>query len=231
MMRIREGLQLMRTGTGRLLLRQTVRERLYSRRVAIGVRRDLNVPHDPGPARIPLEVRQLRPEDDLSFIADDPGLTPREARERAVQRWLLNSDLPPPWVAVEPDGTVCFMVWLLFARDNAAIQKQWGEVLPMLKPDEALLEGPYTAESHRGLRVMHAMVEIFEAPRDFGVRYEMGFIGEKNAAQLRVAQQGLWVPFVKREVSYFLFRRHVRFLPFSEADEVALAKTTKQLKL
>ena len=103
MMRVREGLELIRSSHGRRWLWGTARRRLYSRRVAIGVRRDLSVyvagdpAHDLAavpPAKIPLVVRQLRPDDDLSFIAAVPGLAPQAAQVRADQRWLLSSTFP-----------------------------------------------------------------------------------------------------------------------------------------
>jgi hypothetical protein len=170
-----------------------------------------------GEPKIPLEVRHLRPDDDLSLIADDPGLSPKAAAERAVQRWLLGSNLPPPAVAIDPDGKVCFMAWMLTAQDNELIRARWGESLPQLKPGEAVIEGPFTAQSHRGLRVMHAYDAILDAARDSGVRYVMGFIGETNKAQLKVAEYGGFVPFIKREERWFLFHRRIRFLPVSDA--------------
>jgi hypothetical protein len=167
-------------------------------------------------------VRHLQPGDDLSFIADEPGLSPRAAAERTVQRWLLGSNLPPPAVALDADGKVCFMAWLLTADDNECIQKRWGDLLPVLKPGEALVEGPFTAESHRGLGVMHAYNAILDAARESGIRYVMGFIAEGNIAQLKVAQVGGFIPYMKREENWFLFRRRVRFTPLTE-EEIARA--------
>ena len=92
------------------------------------------------------------------------------------QRWFLSRDLPTCWVAVDPDGTVCFMTWLLTARDNALIRAQWGGLFPELQPDEAMFEGIYTAESHRELGIMaDAVNRIMEQARDFGMRYSVGF--------------------------------------------------------
>jgi hypothetical protein len=150
MMRVREGLELIRSAHGRRWLWRTARQRLYSRRVAIGIRRDMSAPFAVPSAKIPLVVRQLQPGDDLSFIAAVAGLAPRAAQQRADQRWFLSAGLPTPWVAVDPDGTVCFMTWRLTARDNALIRARWGGLFPELQPDEAMIEGSYTAESHRG---------------------------------------------------------------------------------
>ena len=221
MMRVREGLELIRSSDGRRWLWWTARQRLYSRRVSIGVRRDMSVPFiELPPAKIPLVVRQLGPDDDLSFIAAVPGLAPQMAQLRAGQRWLLSGDLPAPWVAVDPDGTVRYMQWLLTARHNAAIRAVWGGLLPELQPDEALFEVPYTAESDRRLGIMQeAAKQILEWARDSGVRYTIGFIAEGNVASLGVAEKGAFVPFIKREESWFLFRQRIRFLPLANATK------------
>jgi hypothetical protein len=221
-MRVREALTILRSRQGFRWLRQTLRQRFKSRRIAIGVRRDLQVDVPVSPPKIPLVVRHLRPDDDLSFIADDPGLSPRAASERMVQRWLLGSNLPPPAVALDADGKVCFMAWMLTAQDNDVIRARWGEMIPPLKPGEAVIEGPFTAESHRGLGVMHAYNAILDAARESGLRYVMGFIAEGNIAQLKVANVGGFLPFIKREERWFLFRRRVSFLPLSD-EEIARA--------
>jgi hypothetical protein len=229
MMRVREGLELIGSSRGRRWLSGTLRKRFHSRVVSIGVRRDLNVyvAGDPAhdldavpPAKIPLEVRPLRPDDDLSIISDVPGLDPRETQMRVDQRWLMTGDLPTPWVAVGPDGAVCFMTFLLTARDNAVIRARWGDLLPQLQPGEALIEGPFAGESARGLGVMKdACRQILERARDDGVRYALGFIGERNLASLKVAEYGGFDPFLKREESWFLFRRRIRFLPIANAPQ------------
>jgi hypothetical protein len=200
-------------------------QRFCSRHVAIGIRRDISVPVAVPPAKIPLVVRQLRPDDDLSFIAAVPGLAPQAAQERAVQRWLLSAGLPTCWVGVDPDGTVCFMTWLFTAQDNALIRAEWAGLFPELQPDEALFEGICTAESHRGLGIMpDAANRVVEwAAHDCGVRHMMGFIGAENVASLKGGAKAGFVPFVKREESWLLFRRRIRFLPPSERDENDLA--------
>jgi hypothetical protein len=229
MKRVRVGLELARSNQGRQWLWLTARKRLSSRVVSIGVRRDLSV-HVEGqigrdlavvpPAKIPLVVRQLRPEDDLSFIDDVPGLDPRSAQMRADQRWLMSGDLPAPWVAVDPDGAVCFMTFLLTARDNAVIQARWGGLLPQLQPDEVLIEGPFAGESARGLGIMKEVAgRLLQVAVASGARYVMGFIGERNVATLKVVELGGLAPFVKREESWFLFRRRIRFVPFENATE------------
>jgi hypothetical protein len=60
-----------------------------------------------------------------------------------------------------------------------------------------------------------------EQARDSGVRYAITFIAEWNAASLKAGEKAGWIPFVKREESWFLFRQRIRFLPPSGRDEIA----------
>ena len=52
-----------------------------------------------------------------------------------------------------------------------------------------------------------------------GVRYVLGFIGEANVPSLKVAEFGGFDPYLKREESWFLFRRRIRFLPFANVTQ------------
>ena len=216
MMPVRDHLRLIRSGNGRRFLWRAVRARLYSRREAVGLRRDLSVPFPVPPAKIPLIVRPLRPDDDLSFIAAVPELAPQAARDRIHQRLLLTYDLPTCWVAVDPDGTACYMQWLIAPRDNALVRARWGGLFPELQPDEALLEGAYTAESHRGQGIMaHAMARIAERARDFGAQYVITFVGHENVASLKGCERAGFAPYVERRDSWSVFRERVRFLPLT----------------
>jgi GNAT superfamily N-acetyltransferase len=132
----------------------------------------------------------------------------------------LTAGLPTCWVALDTDGTACFMMWLIAPRDNALMRAWWGGLFPELQPDEALLEGVYRADSHRGLGIMaDAGSQIAERARDFGARYGIGFIGSGNAASLKASERTRFAPYLKRQESWLLFRRRVRFLPLGESDD------------
>lgn len=205
---------LLRTRRGREWLRRAVRKRFYSTTVSIGIRDDLSVPFPAPPAKIPLVVRKLQPDDDLSLVADVPGLTPEVARHRADQRWLLNSDLPPPWVAIDPDGAVCFIAYLFTAEDNPRMQALWGPLAPVLQPGEALVEGIFTSERHRGLGVfMDAGTKILDQARAMGMRTAVGVAGEKNLGTFKVAERAGWTRQFRRVERWRLFRQSVSFEP------------------
>lgn len=217
MMRVQEGLKLLGSSSGRRWVWRTALQRLYSRRTAVGISRDLTVPHPGISAKIPVEVRQLQPGDDLSIISEVPELGARLAQQRADQRWFLNSDLPTPWVAVDPEGRVCMITWILSARDNAAVKATLGPLLPTLEPDEVAIEGAFTAESHRGLGILPDVATrlVEQARESDGARRGLAFIADWNAASLKAGEKAGWVPFAQREERWLLFRRHIRFLPLN----------------
>lgn len=206
--------ELLRTRRGRDWIRRSARKRFNSTTVSIGIRDDLSVPFAAPPAKIPLVVRKLQPGDDLSLVDDVPGLTPEKARHRADQRWLLNSDLPPPWVAVDPDGAVCFIAYMFTSEDNDRMQALWGPLAPKIHPDEVLIEGIFTSDAHRGLGVfMDAGTKMLDQARALGKRYAIGVAGEMNLGTFKVAERAGWKRQFKRVERWFLFRQRVTFEP------------------
>jgi GNAT superfamily N-acetyltransferase len=213
--RFRDTLGLLRSGQVRRLGR-VVRQRITSEAVSLGLRRDLRVPFEAPPAKITVTVRRLEATDDLSFLDHSPDLDPDASWTRLGQRGLLGADLPTCWVAVDPDGRICYMQWLLTARDNARRAARWGPLFPELAKDEALLEAAYTPESHRGLGIMaHAMARIAESASPMGVRTAMTFVGAANVPSLKGCERAGFVPYVERVESWSLFRRRVRFAALS----------------
>jgi GNAT superfamily N-acetyltransferase len=205
---------LLQSGSGRQKLKHGVRTRFSSNRRAIGLRRDLDAPFTVRAAKVPIRVRPLRPGEDLPLIADLPGLSPQAAQERIDQRLLVNADIPTCWVAVDGDDVVCYMQWLIAAVDNARVRQWWGGLFPVLQAHEALLEGAYTADTHRGLGIMaHAMAEIAERAVDFGARQAITFVGPDNIGSLKGCERAGFAPYLERTDSWSIFRRSVRFQP------------------
>ncbi|EJZ06974.1 N-acetyltransferase GCN5 [Mycolicibacterium vaccae ATCC 25954] len=212
-------IELLRSPRGRRWLWRTARKRFHSTTVSIGISDDLSVPFNAPPAKIPLVVRKLQPGDDLSLVADDPDLPPEVARHRADQRWLLDSDLPAPWVAIDPEGAVCFIAYLFTAEDNPRMQALWGPLAPVLKPGESMVEGIFTSERHRGLGVfMDAGTKILDEARKLGMRSAIGVAGEKNLGTFKVAERAGWTRQFKRVESWRLFRQSVTFEPLEGAS-------------
>jgi GNAT superfamily N-acetyltransferase len=225
--RARDALGLLRSGEGRKVWR-AVRVRVFSRTLSLGLRRDVGIPFTAPASKIPLTIRPLGPQDDLSFLAPAPGLDRKSAWGRLTQRRMLADDLPTCWIALGPDGQVCYMQWLVAPKDDARVQTRWGGLFPKLQQDEALLEGAYTEESHRGQGIMaHAMAKIAEAARAFGARQVITFVDHTNVASLKGCEKAGFAPYVERRVTWFLFRRRIRFVPLAgDAATAALTRNT-----
>ncbi len=216
MRRAESALDLLLHGGAEETLR-TLKIRLHSYVLHYGLRRDLTVPFPVPPAKISLTVRPLAPDDDLSFLRHEPGLSAEAARGRRVQRQLLAARIPVCWVAVAPDGKIAYMQWLVTPKDNHRILEHWGDSFPQLRPDEALLEGAYTPEAYRGQGIMpHAMARIAESAKDLGARWVITFVGDDNIASLKGCKKAGFQPYLERRQTWSLFRRRAVFTPLPE---------------
>ncbi|HLZ46081.1 MAG TPA: GNAT family N-acetyltransferase [Gemmatimonadales bacterium] len=211
-------MSLLMRGHPQTVLRHALGTRLHSETLAFGLRRDLDIPCEHPTAKIPLVVRPLQPQDDLSILdVDTPGLQGRVMFERLAQRRLIAARLPTCWVAIAPDGKVCYMQWLVAPRDNDRIRALWDDLFPQLAPGEALLEGAFTGDAYRGQGIMaHAMSRIAVVARDFGARWVLTFVGVNNTPSLKGCYRAGFVPFQRRSEAWRLLRRRVAFTPLPQ---------------
>lgn len=188
--------------------------RMYSDSTSIGLRRDLNIPFTGPAAKIPITVRPLAPTDDLSALNSEPGLSADEAFWRLGQRRLLQSGLQTCYVAIAPEGKPCYMQWVIPAPENDRLRSVFGNLYPVLKPDEALLEGAYTPEAYRGKGIMGAaMAQVAARAADWGSRWVITFVDEQNQASFKGCLRAGFTPFLRRHESFRFFQRRVRFEP------------------
>jgi GNAT superfamily N-acetyltransferase len=216
--RVYELARLIRAGHSRRVAR-AVASRLSSTGVALGLRRDLAIPLTPPAPKLAVEVRPLDPRDALPFLdADAPGIEGVVAYDRVRQRRLLDDGIGTCWVGVAPGGEVCYMQWLIPASSNDRVQRRWPKIFPVLKPDEALLEGAYTPEPYRGQGIMaYAMAVIAERAADFGARWVVTFVGKDNVPSLKGCARSGFTPYVERHEKWLLGQRSTRFVPLDGA--------------
>ena len=191
---------------------EKLRENVYSDSVTIGLRRDLSIPFKAPDALIPITIRPFR-NDDASILLDPdaPGLDGVARYERMTRRNLLAAEIPTCYVAATTGDRPCYMQWLVGARDNDKIQDYWGDVFPILEPNEALLEGAFTPESYRGQRIMPAaMARIAERAADLGARWVVTFVAEVNSPSLKGCERSGFEPYLMKRVRWRLFR-HTSF--------------------
>ena len=216
--RARDLLRLVFTGRGRRAW-STVTYLLYSDSASVGLRRDLRAPCLAPGAQRPFQVRPLTPGDELAWLdVREPGLSDEQVYARLGQARLLRSGIQTCHVAVEPDGTACYMQWLILSNQNDQVRAFFGNLYPRLAPDEALLEGAYTPEAYRGQGIMAAaMAQIAERAGEFGARWVVTFVDESNVASLKGCARAGFVPFLRRHEAFRLFRRRVSFTPLPQA--------------
>lgn len=197
-------------------LRAALARRPYSMRVSIGLRRDLSVAVDPPSARIPVRLRDFRP-DDLRDLFPAGGDAAAEG-ERADVEWRLRAvayGTLPSHCSVLVDGSSgrpCHIQWLTGPGCGDAIRRSCA--LPTLADDEAMLENAYTRAGFRGLGIMTAAVHLIaERAKASGKWRLLAFVDADNIASLKAVERAGLAPWSVRTRRQFGFGiiRTVRF--------------------
>jgi GNAT superfamily N-acetyltransferase len=203
---------------------QAVSERMYGNNSSVGLRRDLSKAFEVPSAKLQIVIRPLRPDDDLAFLhrgEGEDGFT-RFAQLRQLRMIKLN--LPTCYVAVAPEGDVCFMQWLIRATENEEIQANFGSQIPLLNPDEALLEGAYTVPAYRGRGIMaSAMAQVAEKAKQFGARWAITFVAQENEPSLKGCARAGFEPYTLRYQSWRMLHRSITFVPISRPVDSELS--------
>ena len=205
--------------SGRLsLILGTIRRRLYSDHVSLGLRRDTSLPFSVRRSPLPLTVRPIEP-DDVPLFVDVTG--PEVGRGSIMDRiqiaYLMESGVRTCYVAVTPQGHVCYTQFLIDPSQNETIRRLYGDVVPRLAADEALLEAAFSLERYRGRGVMlHVIPELAKRARELNLRWLIAFVPVTNLPMLKGCQWAGFFPYVERRQSYRFFRRQVTFTPLPE---------------
>jgi hypothetical protein len=194
---------------------KTIRRRLYSDHVSLGLRRDTTLPFRVPRSPLPLTVRPIEPNDVALFVdVTGPEVNEGSIMDRVQAACLMESGVRTCYVAVTRGGHVCYMQFLIDPSQNETIRKVYGDLVPPLEADEALLEAAFSLERYRGRGVMlHAMPELAKRARALNLRWLITFVPVTNLPMLKGCQWTGFLPYVERRQSYRLFRRKVTFTP------------------
>lgn len=186
---------------------------LFKRLTAYAFRRDMTLPFEMPPAKIPITIREAVDADADILFADDMGLDQTERMELAWRRAHFAKRLPTCFVAIdERNGKPCYAQWLMTSAINAEIQKLGP--FPWLADDEALLENAYTPPAYRALGIMtSAGMQVAHRTLGLGARYAVTIVGEDNTASLKVCKRAGSKPYLRRTTTLWLYGliRQVRF--------------------
>jgi hypothetical protein len=185
---------------------------------SFGLRRDLRIPFAAPEANIPISVRPLVDSDVRKLLnVNALGITDEGREERMTRLQMLEAGLATCYVAVTTDDEPCYMQWLIGPEQNDKVQAYFKGIFPHLERGEALLEGAFTPEVHRGKRIMPcAMAQIAEKATEIGARWVMTFVTQDNIPSLKGCQRSGFAPYAARQESWNAFRHSVKFTPLPE---------------
>jgi hypothetical protein len=208
---------LLKSGRFSLVLR-TIGRRLYSDHVSLGLRRDTTLPFRVPRPPLSLTVRPIEPDDVPLFVdVTGPEVGRGSIMDRAHAAYLMESGVRTCYVAVTREGHVCYMQFLIDPSQNETIRRLYGDLLPPLKADEALLEAAFSLERYRGRGVMlYVIPELAKRARELGLRWLIAFASVTNLPMLKGCKWAGFLPYVERRESYRFFRRQVTFTPLPE---------------
>jgi RimJ/RimL family protein N-acetyltransferase len=193
---------------------QAVSGRLYGNSSSFGFRRDLSKAFQAPNANLQIVVRPLQRDDDLAFLREGGQ---EGSMARFAQLRMVEANLPTCYVAVAPNGDICYMQWLIPATENERIQANFGSQFPLLNADEALLEGAYTAPAYRGRRIMGcAMAQIAEKAQQLGARWVVTFVARGNEPSIKGCERAGFEPYILRHEAWRMLHRSITFAPISQ---------------
>jgi hypothetical protein len=197
-----------------------VHQRIHSRTISYGLRRDLRVPFEPVPAKIPVTIRMLVHNDISQLLgAHGPDISRQDVTEQAERMSFLREGIPTCYVAVTQSDTPCYMQWLMSSECNDIIQIRFNHIFPLLAQNEALLENAFTPATYRGMGIMsYAMAHIAKKAENFKARWVITFVAKENVPSLKGCKRAGFIPYVLRDDQWFLFRRKLTWTSLPEGS-------------
>ncbi len=225
---IEMGLRILQHGDFKLLINEIIR-RFYSEDTYYGLRRDLYLPFESPPAKIPIAIRPARPSDIPKLLNSHEGFLRRmELKDYVTRISLVKSGIPTCYVAVTGQDEPCYMQWLIGPQENEDLLRHFRGGFPPLGPDEMLLEGAYTPGLYRGLGIMPcAMAKIAEQGNEFGARRIITYVRDDNDAALKGCKRAGFLPFTIRTAQWRSFKRRLNFIPLTPVPGANVVKIPK----
>ncbi len=195
--KLRQEARLVRAG-GLRPLASDLRRWTWSDDLAVGMERDLKVPHTPPPAKVALEIVPL--DDQLAAqLFDVGGLDAEALRDMEARHRLWEDRIPTAFVAVDDTGTPCYVQWAIPGSETALIADYFRGGFPMMAPDELLMEAAWATPAARGKRIMaEAMSRITEAGAGPEHRRAITFVGINNEPSLRGCRAAGFEVYIER---------------------------------
>jgi hypothetical protein len=213
-----------------LLVLGTIRHRLYSDHLYLGLRRDTTLPFRIPAPPLSLTVRPIEPGDVPLFAQiAGAGIGRTSVMDRIRAAHLIESGVQTCYVAATRAGKLCYVQFLVDPSQNGKMRKIFGDLVLPLAADEALLEAALSLEAYRGRGIMlYVIPELAKKARELGLRWLIAFVSVANLPMLKGCQWTGFVPYVERRESYRFFRRRVTFRPLPDGTPYPFDRGAKQ---
>lgn len=133
---------------------------------------------------------------------------------------LVNENIPTCYIAENKEKTPVFRQWLFKYDQNHRVKNYFGGIFPELQSDEALLEGGFTHDKFRGLRIMaKGILNILDLEENKDINRFITFVDITNISSIKGLQRAGFTAFCIRHEKWRFFRRKVFFSPISSEEK------------
>lgn len=189
-----------------------ISRRIYSNESFYGQKFDLTRKFEVPSSSIFLKLRELRESDAEKLFLHGIARNGWELKKRLECLRFIRSGIPAAYVGAEHGRYPCVICWLCSSKENSALQRYFRGGVPLLEKDEVLLEHIYTHSAYRGKKLMAWItLSLFEKARTQGAGRAVSFVHASNALSLKASKKMGWQVYLRKNVTWRLWRRRVAF--------------------
>ena len=195
------------------LVLSEVRRRMNSNEIHYGFYFDLNQEIQVNQSSFSSNIRPICPEDlPRFFYSSTKNLSIDEVKKRLERLLFLKNSISTCYVLLNSDQFPCALCWLIMPKENDDLKSYFGDGLPLLKPNEVLLEFVFVHPDHRGKKLMEIITKkLFVRAKLNRASRAIAFVSARNTTSLAATLLIGWQPFLIKHVTWKFFKRQITF--------------------
>ncbi|MFT5848150.1 hypothetical protein [Psychroserpens sp.] len=139
---------------------------------------------------------------------------------------LVKENIPTCYIVENSNQKPVFRQWVFKEDKNEQVKNYFGGLFPMLKKNEALLEGGFTHLDYRGQSIMaKAILSIFQLEENNDIKRYITFVDITNIASIKGLNKVGFKLYLLRKEEWFLFKRTISFFPITTEIEKSYIST------
>jgi ribosomal protein S18 acetylase RimI-like enzyme len=168
-----------------------LKRQVYNKNLFLGLEENLDTNGKRIPSNLTYSLQQASEKDMEDLLAKAKSESKESVHELIERRWFYECGFHDCYVARTADtGELCFVAWLLSAKDNNLVNRNFKNRLPRLEEDELLLENCYTFEKYRGNSIMpSALLKLWQLARNKGFKRIITYVRKDNKSSLRAFEK------------------------------------------